>query len=194
MLIWWCMEERLKELRENLTRLGQGIGVGELRARIQALEAEMSRPEFWNDRVSAQAKAKELEAARERLENYEALLRELEDIEVLWQLAQEEDDEAAREEAQARLTELAEKFTRARMEFLLTGPYDPNDCFLSINAGAGGTDAMDWAEMLLRMYTRFCERAGFDARLVDETPGEEAGIKSATLEVRGRYAYGILKG
>ncbi|MEN3009400.1 MAG: peptide chain release factor 2 [Candidatus Bipolaricaulaceae bacterium] len=188
------MEEKLKALRENLARLGQGIGVEELRAKIRALEAEMGRPEFWNDRISAQAKAKELEAARERLQSYEALLQELEDIEVLWDLAQEEGDEATREEAQRRLAELEARFARARVEFLLTGPYDPNDCFLAINAGAGGTDAMDWAEMLLRMYTRFCEKAGFAARLVDETPGEEAGIKSATLEVRGRYAYGLLKG
>jgi len=188
------MEERLKVLRENLARLGQGIGVEELRAKVQTLEAEMSRPEFWADRLAAQAKAKELEAARDRLRSYEALLRELEDIEVLWSLAEEEDDEAAREEAQNRLAALEERFAKARVEFLLTGPYDPNDCFLAINAGAGGTDAMDWAEMLLRMYTRFCERAGFEARVVDETPGEEAGIKSATLEVRGRYAYGILKG
>lgn len=188
------MEERLKVLRESLARLGRGIGVEELRARAQALEAEMSRPEFWSDRLSAQAKAKELEAIRERLQNYETLLRALEDTEVLWDLAREEEDEATREEAQVRLTELEKRFARARVEFLLTGPHDPNDCFLSINAGAGGTDAMDWAEMLLRLYTRFCEKADFEARVVEETPGEEAGIKSATVEVRGRYAYGILKG
>ncbi len=188
------MEERLKVLRESLARLGRGIGVEELRARVQALEAEMSRPEFWSDRLSAQAKAKELEAVRERLQNYETLRRALEDIEVLWDLAREEEDEATRKEVQVRLTELEKIFARARVEFLLTGPYDPNDCFLSINAGAGGTDAMDWAEMLLRLYTRFCEKVDFEARVVEETPGEEAGIKSATVEVRGRYAYGILKG
>ncbi len=188
------MDERIRELRERLLRLGQGIDVDALRERIRALEADMARPDFWSDRSAAQAKARELEEARKRLERYEALVKELEDIEVLWELASEEDDETAREEVAQRLGELAEKFERARMEFLLTGPYDPNDCFLSINAGAGGTDAMDWAEMLLRMYTRFCEKAGFETRVVDETPGEEAGIKSATVEVRGRYAYGILKG
>lgn len=188
------MEERLRSARENLARLGQGIGAEELRTRIKTLEEEMGRPEFWADRASAQAKAKELEDARERLRSYENLVRELEDIETLWALAEEEDDEAARGEAQERLAEWERKFARARVEFLLVGPYDPNDCFLSINAGAGGTDAMDWAEMLLRMYSRFCEKAGFETRVVDETPGEEAGIKSATMEVRGRYAYGILKG
>jgi peptide chain release factor 2 len=188
------MDERIRDLRERFLRLGQGIDVDGLREKVRALEAEMSRPDFWNDRNAAQAKVRELEEARRRLERYEALGKELEDLEVLWELAEEEGDEAAREEAAHKLAELEEKFDRARMEFLLAGPYDPNDCFLAINAGAGGTDAMDWAEMLLRMYTRFAERAGFEARLVDETPGEEAGIKSATLEIRGRYAYGILKG
>ncbi|MBC7221693.1 peptide chain release factor 2 [Candidatus Bipolaricaulota bacterium] len=188
------MDERIREFRERLLRLGQGIDVDALRERIRALEADMAKPDFWSDRNAAQAKARELEEARRRLERYEALVKELEDIEVLWELASEEEDEAAREEVAQRLADLAGKFERARVEFLLTGPYDPNDCFLSINAGAGGTDAMDWAEMLLRMYTRFCEKAGFETRVVDETPGEEAGIKSATLEVRGRYAYGILKG
>lgn len=188
------MDERIRDFRERILRLGEGIGVESLREKIRALEAEMARPDFWSDRNAAQAKARELEEARERLARYEALVKELEDIEVLWELASEEDDEAAREEVAQRLAELEKKFERARMEFLLTDPYDPNDCFLSINAGAGGTDAMDWAEMLLRMYLRFCEKAGFDARVVDETPGEEAGIKSATVEVRGRYAYGILKG
>ncbi len=188
------MEERIRDLRERFARLGRGIDVDGLREKVRALEAEMSRPDFWADRNAAQAKAKELEEARRRLSRYEALVKELEDIEVLWELAREEEDENTREEVAQRLSQLEGDFERARLEFLLTDPYDPNDCFLAINAGAGGTDAMDWAEMLLRMYTRFCEKAGFEARVVDETPGEEAGIKSATLEVRGRYAYGILKG
>ncbi len=89
---------------------------------------------------------------------------------------------------------LYEGFERARVQFLLSGPYDNSDCFLSLNAGAGGTDSQDWTEMLLRMYTRFCEQAGFAVRLVDESPGEEAGLKSATLEVKGRNAFGFLRG
>ena len=188
------MDERIREFRERLLRLGQGIEVDALRERVRALEADMAQPGFWTDRQSAQAKTKELEEARARLQRYEALVKELEDLEVLWELAEEEDDDAVQEEAAQKLAELEKKFERVRVEFLLRDPYDPNDCFLSVNAGAGGTDAMDWAEMLLRMYTRFCEKAGFEARVVDEMPGEEAGIKSATLEVRGRNAYGILKG
>lgn len=188
------MNERIRDYRERLQRLGKSIDAEALRERVRALEAEMAHPGFWTDRATAQARTKELEDARSRLQRYEALAKELEDIEVLWELANEEGDEAARGEVGERLGAWEKDFERARMEFLLVDPYDQNDCFLAINAGAGGTDAMDWAEMLLRMYTRFCERAGFEARVVDETPGEEAGIKSATLEVRGRYAYGILKG
>ncbi|MCS7240690.1 MAG: peptide chain release factor 2 [Candidatus Bipolaricaulota bacterium] len=188
------MDERIRECRERLNRLGKSIDVEALWERVRALEAAMAQPSFWSDRVAAQMQAKELESARTRLQRFEALAKELEDIEVLWQLATEEGDALAREEVEERLGGWEKDFERARMEFLLTDPYDPNDCFLAINAGAGGTDAMDWAEMLLRMYSRFCEKAGFETRLVDETPGEEAGIKSATLEVRGRYAYGLLKG
>ncbi len=188
------MEERIREFRERLSRLGQGLDVKALREKIQALEAAMAQPDFWNDRDTAQAKAKELEKIRAWLQRYQALTRELEDIEVLWELARAEDDEATREEVAARLARWEQDFERTRVELLLDGPYDASDCFLAINAGAGGTDAQDWAEMLLRMYTRFCELAGFTSRLVDETPGEEAGIKSATLEIRGRYAYGTLKG
>ncbi|MGQ9699519.1 MAG: peptide chain release factor 2 [Candidatus Bipolaricaulaceae bacterium] len=188
------MDERIRELRERLVRLGQSIRVDDLREKIRALEAAMAQLDFWNNREAAQAKAKELEGMRARLERYQTLTRELEDIEVLRELAAQEGDAAAQEEVAQRLDRLEREFERARVEFLLDGLYDASSCFLAVNAGAGGTDAQDWAEMLLRMYTRFCERAGFTARLVDETPGEEAGIKSATLEIRGRYAYGILKG
>ena len=154
----------------------------------------MAQPGFWDDRAAAQAKVRELEAAKGRLSEYNRLTAALDEIEVLFELADEEGDEATRAEAEAALAKLDEDFERARVQFLLSGPYDNSDCFLSLNAGAGGTDSQDWTEMLLRMYTRFCERAGFAVRLVDESPGEEAGLKSATLEVKGKNAYGLLKG
>lgn len=188
------MEERTRELKERLERVAQEIGEEDLRRRIAELEAEMARPDFWSERASAQAKAKELESAREKLRQIQELRVAFEDAVTLLELAEAEGDERTQAEAQAQLDSLAERLERTRMALLLSGPYDANDSFLAINAGAGGTDAQDWAEMLLRMYTRFGERAGFEVRLVDETPGEEAGIKSATLEVRGRYAYGMLKG
>jgi len=188
------VNERLRELRARLERLGESLDVEALRAKVQQIEAEMTQPGFWEDRSAAQAKARELEGIKGRLSDYNRLVAALEEVEVLGELAEEEGDEGARAEAEAALAKLAEDVEKARVQFLLSGPYDGSDCFLALNAGAGGTDAQDWTEMLLRMYTRFCERAGFGVRLVDETPGEEAGLKSATLEVKGRNAYGILKG
>jgi len=188
------MEEKLNELKGRLLQLGEWMDIPGLKGRIAALEREMSQPGFWDDRNAAQAKARELEAAKERLSEYARLREALEETEVLWQLAEEEGDEATLAEAEARLEKLRQEFERARVRVLLSGLYDRNDCFLALNAGAGGTDAQDWTEMLLRMYTRFCERQGFKVRLVDETSGEEAGLKSATLEIKGPYVYGILKG
>ncbi len=161
---------------------------------MQAIEGEMAQPGFWEDRAIAQGKVRELEIAKGRLGEYTRLITALDEIEVLFQLADEEDDDGTRAEAEAALAKLDESFERARVQFLLSGPHDGSDCFLSLNAGAGGTDSQDWTEMLLRMYTRFCEGAGFAVRLVDESPGEEAGLKSATLEVKGRNAFGLLKG
>ncbi|MCX7750880.1 MAG: peptide chain release factor 2 [Candidatus Bipolaricaulota bacterium] len=188
------MNERLRDLRERLGRLGAGIGVDALRAKVRAIEEEMARPGFWDDRAAAQAKARELERARERIADYERLAGALDEVEVLLELAEEEGDEGARGEAEGALAQIADDLERLRVQLLLSGPYDGGDCFLALNAGAGGKDAQDWTEMLLRMYSRFCERAGWDVRLVDETPGEEAGLKSATLEVKGKNAYGLLKG
>lgn len=161
---------------------------------MQAIEGEMAQPGFWGDRAIAQGKVRELETAKGRLGEYTRLTAAMDEIEVLFQLADEEDDEETRAEAEAALAKLDGDFERMRVQFLLSGPYDNSDCFLSLNAGAGGTDSQDWTEMLLRMYTRFCERAGFAVRLVDESPGEEAGLKSATLEVKGRNTFGLLRG
>ncbi|MEW6217831.1 MAG: PCRF domain-containing protein, partial [Candidatus Bipolaricaulota bacterium] len=188
------MDEHLRDLRDRIERLGQNLDVDALRKQMQAIEGEMAQPGFWGDRAIAQGKVRELETAKGRLGEYTRLTAAMDEIEVLFQLADEEDDEETRAEAEAALAKLDGDFERMRVQFLLSGPYDNSDCFLSLNAGAGGTDSQDWTEMLLRMYTRFCERAGFAVRLVDESPGEEAGLKSATLEVKGRNTFGLLRG
>jgi len=188
------VNEHLRDLRDRIERLGQSLGADVLREKVKAIEEEMARPGFWEDRAAAQGKVRELEAAKDRLGGYDHLTAALDEVEVLLEVAEEEGDAGTQAEAEAALAKLAEDVERVRIQLLLSGPYDGNDCFLALNAGAGGTDAQDWTEMLFRMYTRFCERAGFAVRLVDETPGEEAGLKSATLEVKGRHAYGLLKG
>ncbi len=188
------MEELFEEFAQRLREWERIFELQKMKERIAELESLMSRPGFWDDRKKARELISELESLKDRVRVLEALKEKLEEAEVLLSLAEEDGDPEAREEATKLLESLKEEFRKARIALFLRGPYDRGDCFISLNAGAGGTDAQDWTEMLLRMYTRFCERAGFKVRLLDETPGEEAGIKSATLEVKGPYAYGLLKG
>lgn len=130
---------------------------------------------------------------KERVTRWQRLEKELEDAKVLLELAREEEDEQAVKEGEVLLSKLEEELNRWRIEQFFRGEHDQKDAILSVNAGAGGTEAMDWAQMLLRMYLRYCERRGFKTELVDLQPGEEAGIKSATVTVQGQYAYGYLR-
>ena len=127
------------------------------------------------------------------LAGYRRLERDFEDGLALAELAEEEDDDAARREAEAALSKTREEAGRREIESLLSGEADGNDCFLEVHAGAGGTESQDWAEMLLRMYVRWAERRGYAVEWIAESPGEEAGIKSAAIKVSGANAYGWLK-
>ena len=136
----------------------------------------------------------------QELSDYKASLAQLrqwqtnlEDTDAILELLQADSDEALFEEAQGTVAKLSHELDQWELQQLLSGPYDKKGAVLAINAGAGGTDAQDWAEMLLRMYTRWAEQNGFKAHLVEMSEGEEAGIKSATLEITGRYAFGYLK-
>ena len=153
----------------------------------------MGRPGFWDDRARAKRISQELEAKRAQVEKFERLERALEDLEVLAELAEEEDDAAAHREAEEQLQTITKELDRLELETFLSGLYDEGPCYLTIQAGAGGTDAQDWAEMLLRMYIGWLERRGFRYRVLEVSPGEVAGIKSATVEVEGPYAYGYLR-
>ncbi|MFO8034927.1 MAG: peptide chain release factor 2 [Candidatus Bipolaricaulota bacterium] len=188
------MEDRLSTAWDRLRRLERRVNLDSLQATVAGIEREMADASFWDDRDQAQRKAQTLDAAKERLRLFSTLREELEEAEVLRRMAEEEEDEAAMAEAEGRLTELERKLDKATLQAFLSGPYDKGGCYLSFNAGAGGTDAQDWTEIMTRMYSRFCESQGWKVRLVDETPGEEAGLKSATLEVRGSYAFGTLRG
>jgi peptide chain release factor 2 len=136
----------------------------------------------------------ELSALRDRVETWRGLERRARDAEELIDLALAEGDEATAEETRGELDAIAAELDRLEFQLQLSGPYDLRSAILAVHAGAGGTDSQDWAEMLLRMYLRWAERRGFEAEILDLTEGEEAGIKSATIEVRGPYSYGYLKG
>lgn len=163
-------------------------------AEIERLEKEMSAPDFWEERERALTLSRRLERERSRLERYRSLVEAIEDVGVLYPMAVEAGDAKELKRIEGRLSEIEKDVRAFRIELSFSGPYDLADCYLSINAGAGGTDSQDWAEMLLRMYGRWCERSTFKATLIDVTPAEAAGIRSATLEITGDYAYGRLKG
>jgi peptide chain release factor 2 len=154
----------------------------------------LAKDGFWNNPDQSKEILKERSRLTEPIERIDAIARDLEDTSVLLDLAVEEDDSATLAEIQAQVGEIDERIENFSLEMMLDGPDDHNDAILAINAGAGGTEAQDWAEILLRMYTRWIERNGYQAEVIDYQPGEEAGIKSATLTVKGENAYGYLKG
>jgi peptide chain release factor 2 len=167
--------------------------IAALNAKIQDLEQLAAQPNFWDDQTSAQQTLQQLNDLKSNLQQYEQWKTKLEDARAVLELLELESDTALLEEAETNLTQLNHELDRWELEQLLSGLYDAKGAVLTINAGAGGTDAQDWAEILLRMYTRWAEKHGYKVHLAEKSDGDEAGIKSATLEIDGRYGYGYLK-
>ncbi|ERM91751.1 peptide chain release factor 2 [Caldanaerobacter subterraneus subsp. yonseiensis KB-1] len=165
-----------------------------IKKEIEDIEKQMSDPSFWSDLKKSQELSKKQKALKELLEEYESLLSRCEDLYTLIELGLEEGDESIAEEVEREYKELKKEVENLKIRTLLNGPYDKNNAILSIHAGSGGTEAQDWAEMLLRMYTRWANDKGFEVEILDYLEGEEAGIKSATLLIKGPFAYGYLKG
>jgi peptide chain release factor 2 len=163
-----------------------------LRARIAELSQQASAPDLWDDPDAAQKVTSALSHAQNELERVESLGRRLDDLEVLVEMAQEEDDADTLADAEAELESLRKDLGALEVRTLLNGEYDSREAVVTIRAGAGGVDAADFAEMLLRMYLRWAERHGYPTQVLDTSYAEEAGIKSATFEVKVPYAYGNL--
>ena len=161
-------------------------------AKISDLEQTAAQPEFWENSDQAQKTMRELDAMKSYLDKFDRWRKTIENLEAIAELLALEDDPALANEAKQSLSQLLQDMDRWDLEQLLSGTYDKYDAVLTINAGAGGTDSQDWTEMLLRMYTRFCESQGYKVEISEISEGEEAGIKSVTLLVHGRYAYGYL--
>lgn len=153
----------------------------------------MGAPDFWNDPKKAQQVVRTQKGLKAQVEEWERTHGRWEDLEILLELAVEENDEATLREAADQLNELEREVERLELATLLNGEYDDADAILSIHAGAGGTEAQDWAEMLTRMYTRWAESKGYAVEVLDMLPGEEAGIKTISLSIKGHRAYGYLK-
>ncbi len=157
------------------------------------MEQKASEPDFWNDVENSQKVLQKIKTLKEKLEKYNRLSQEWEDAKTLCELGLEENDESVFSEVEESFKRFKKDFEALRLETLLTGPYDKNNAILTLHAGAGGTEAQDWVQMLLRMFTRWGESKGFNVRILDYLDGEEAGIKSVTINVIGENAYGYLK-
>lgn len=157
------------------------------------MEQIAAQPEFWNDQTKAQEILQQLNDLKAHLQQYDQWQASLEDTKAVLELLELETDESLLQEAQTNVSNLSSELDQWELQQLLSGLYDEKGAILTINAGAGGTDAQDWAEMLLRMYTRWAENHDYKVQLAEISEGDEAGIKSATLEISGRYAYGYLQ-
>ncbi len=160
---------------------------------LATLDGRASQPEFWNDSREAKRVLRAADGLRDELAAWNGLIARADDLAELADLASEADDQELEVEVDQEYLGVEADYERMRTSLLFSGEYDDSDAFISISAGAGGTEATDWAEMLLRMYLRWCERRGFQTEIVDRLEGEETGIKSATVSVRGRRAYGWLR-
>ena len=162
-------------------------------AELEELEARVASPDLWDDPDTARSVSQRLARYQELFEMVSSLTRAIDDAEVLAELAAEAGDEASREEAEAELARVSAALDRLELESLFFDEYDEENAILSVHAGAGGVDAQDWAEMLVRMYQRFLADQGMEVTVEDWNEGEEAGIKSVTMTVRGNRAYGLLE-
>lgn len=181
--------QKLKQLEDAIAKAWQKLKLDALLEEQTTLVKQMEQPDFWNDSQAAQAASKRHANLTNRIEPWSKLRQSVHD---LVELA-ETKDESLEKGIIAQLTDLENQFNQLKEELKFTGPYDGHDAILSIHAGAGGTDAQDWAQMLMRMYVRWAEKHGYMIQAVDESAGEEAGIKSVTLEISGQLVYGKLQ-
>ncbi|MEL6601929.1 MAG: peptide chain release factor 2 [Cyanobacteria bacterium J06614_10] len=187
------LKRELEQISDRLSKAQDYLDVPALNAKIQDLEQLSAQPDFWDNQTSAQKQLQELNDYKSNLSQVQGWNTSLEDASAILELLELEQDDALLEEAEGNVSQLNRELDQWELQQLLSGPYDKEGAVLSINAGAGGTDAQDWAEMLLRMYSRWSEQQGYRFSIVEKSEGDEAGLKSATLEIQGRYAYGYLK-
>ncbi|HEY8415739.1 MAG TPA: peptide chain release factor 2 [Thermaerobacter sp.] len=191
--MWDELLRKIRALRPRLEELGMIFDLASKRQEIARIEQAMTAPDFWDDAQRAQQAVRELKLLKGPVERYEEIERKLDDLQVLAELAAEEQDTSVLPELEAELRQVEESMRQLELDLLLTGPYDSYDAIVSLHPGAGGTESQDWAQMLFRMYTRWAEDHGFQVEVLDLLEGEEAGIKSVTFAVRGPNAYGYLR-
>lgn len=184
------MERKIEEMEKKFRSIMDVFGIEKYETRISELERATSSPDFWNDPQNAGRISKELEDLKKEVERIVQTEKRLETVRGLAEISEGEKD---KKDIQEEIRELEKAIDELEFRTLFDGPYDRNDAIISIYSGAGGVDAQDWAEMIMRMYLRWAEVSDMKARVVEETKGQEAGIKNATIEISGSWAYGNLK-
>ncbi|WP_424930847.1 peptide chain release factor 2 [Amaricoccus macauensis] len=186
-------EQQVAEIEKSLELLRQRMDWDTAEHRLEEFNAMSEDPELWNDPARAQSLMRDRQMLSDAIDTYRSLAQELEDQQELIGLGEAENDQEVVKEAEAAIRTLRERAAQKELEALLDQEADSNDTFLEINAGAGGTESCDWAAMLARMYVRWAEKRGYKVELISESPGDEAGIKSVTYQIKGHNAYGWLK-
>ena len=187
-------KQRLVALKPQLEELGDALGLQEAQKRVEELEIKTAQPGFWDNPEKSQVIVKEMGDLKEKIEGYHKLCADYEDAETMVELAAEENDEEMLQELSDAVDEIERQIAEKKLATLLTGEYDDSNAIVTIHPGAGGTESQDWASMLYRMYTRYATQHGFTVQLLDYLDGDEAGIKSVSFMVKGKNAYGFLKG
>ena len=184
---------KLNSLKPTLDSLRDALHLEAAEKEIEELEGQSARDGFWNDVENSQRVQKRLKQLKGKTENYQKLCSQWDDLMTLCEMAIEENDDSMLPELQSDFAAFEKKLEETRLGTLLTGEYDANNAILTFHAGAGGTEAQDWTQMLYRMYNMWAERHGYTVKLMDYLDGDEAGIKSATIMIEGENAYGFLK-
>ncbi|WP_147534102.1 peptide chain release factor 2 [Bacillus marasmi] len=187
------IRNELEKIAKKLAGFRGSLDLENKEARIAELEDIMLQPSFWDDQQAAQVIISESNALKDQVHVFYELNESYENLEVTYELVKEEADAELQAELETELNELTERLSKFELELLLSEPYDKNNAILELHPGAGGTESQDWGSMLLRMYTRWAEKKGFKVETLDYLPGDEAGIKSVTLAIKGHNAYGYLK-
>jgi peptide chain release factor 2 len=182
----------LRELQRRLDEAESYLSIADNRERFAVLEAEIADPALWDDQDRARKLNGEYANLKDDLDTFDGLSAQLGDVEVLHELARDEDDASQEGDIEAQVTAISVELDRLELRSLFTGEHDDADCIVQINAKDGGVDAQDFSEMLLRMYEKWCERRGFTITLNGVSEGQEAGIMSAEVTIQGRYAYGLM--
>ena len=186
-------KQKLSAMEPELQKLSAALNLDSARHEIARLEAEAAVDGFWNDRENSQKVLQRTKQLQNKVTKYDRLVGQWEDLTTLVEMAIEEEDDSLLEEVTGSYTALEAAVEEANLATLLSGEYDANNAILTFHAGAGGTEAQDWCQMLYRMYTRWAERHGFTYQIMDYEDGDEAGIKSASISIEGENAYGYLK-